>query len=232
MPTAVPAEADRLLVVMSDIEMGAGGETDDFPETDALGRLLLEYNDAAYDQVAVHLVFNGDTFDFLKTPVDGDYPRHVDAVTALAKVSRVAAVHADFFAAVAEFLSRPDRHVSFVVGNHDAEIVFPEVQDELRRLCGGSPRVTFPGFSFDVGEVHIEHGSQADRMFRMDPDAPLLETDEGRILNLPWGSVALLEVAIPLHPMLHLLDRVRPRRKLFELMPEAKELLLGRYWRY
>ncbi len=228
----VPAEADRLLVVMSDVEMGGGGETDDLPSTEALGRLLLQYNEPAYAGVAVHLVFNGDTFDFLKTSLDGDYPRHIDAARALAKVSRVAAAHADFFEAVTAFASRPDREVSFIVGNHDAELVFPEVQREIRRLCGGSSRVTFPGFSLDIGQVHVEHGSQADRMFRMDPDEPLLDTDEGRILNLPWGSVALLEVAIPLHPVLHLLDRVRPRRKLFELMPEAKELLLGRYWRY
>lgn len=228
----IPAEADRLLVVMSDIEMGSGGETDDFPDTAALARLLLQYNAPTYDHVAVHVVFNGDTFDFLKTPLEGDYPRRVTAARALAKLTRVAAVHGDFFEAVAELLSRPDRRVSFTIGNHDPELVFPEVQREIRRLCGGSDRVTFPGFSLEVGQVHIEHGSQADRMFRMDPDEPLLDTDEGPILNLPWGSVALLEVAIPLHPVLHLLDRVRPRPKLFELMPEAKELLLGRYWRY
>jgi UDP-2,3-diacylglucosamine pyrophosphatase LpxH len=232
MLTSVPAEADRLLVVMSDIEMGNGGETDDFPHTLALGQLLLEYNGPAYDHVVVHLVFNGDTFDFLKTPLQGDYPRHITAVRALAKLELVASVHADFFEAVAAFVARPDRQVSFLVGNHDPELVFTAVQAEIRRLCGGSNRVTFPGFFLDVGQVHIEHGSQADRMFRMDADQPLLQTDEGPILNLPWGSVALLEVVIPLHPILHLLDRVRPRAKLFEIMPEAKELLLGRYWRY
>lgn len=69
--------ADRLLVVLSDIEMGAGGAWDDFPHCDRLGELLLSYAGPEHANRAVDLVFNGDTFDLLKTNVDGAYPRHI-----------------------------------------------------------------------------------------------------------------------------------------------------------
>ena len=45
-------DADRLLVVFSDVEMGAGGALDDFPRSDFLSNLLLDYCTPEYDGVA------------------------------------------------------------------------------------------------------------------------------------------------------------------------------------
>lgn len=226
-----PPGADRLVVVMSDIEMGAGDVTDDFPHTEFLAELI-----ASYDQhvdLDVDLVFNGDTFDFLRVDVDGHYPRHITAEIAMTKLDRVAEVHRGFFQAIDAFLrtGRRERRVHFVAGNHDAELVFKVVQDALRARCGGSDRISFPGFELEIGELLIEHGSQGDVMFRMDP-GQLFAGERGELLNLPWGTLALLEVAIPLYPALYHLDRVRPRDRLFEALPELKELLLGRSWKY
>jgi hypothetical protein len=53
-----------------------------------------------------------------------------------------------------------------------------------------------------------------------------------RLLNLPWGAVALLDVAIPLSPVLYHHDRLRPRAELLSLMPELRRLLLGAFLRY
>ncbi|RMD97288.1 MAG: hypothetical protein D6812_15545, partial [Deltaproteobacteria bacterium] len=51
----IPPGSDRLLVVMSDIEMGSGGVTDDFPHSDFLAELILAYNDPPFDAIAVDL---------------------------------------------------------------------------------------------------------------------------------------------------------------------------------
>jgi hypothetical protein len=214
--------------------MGGGGEVEDFPHPGLLGRLLGTCDEPPHDAIEVDVVFNGDTFDLLKIPLNERYPRHITAEAALEKLAAIAAAHRPFFESLGEFLSSrgATRRVHFIVGNHDAELLFPQVQAEIRRLCGSSDGVSFPGFSLDIGQVHIEHGSQADRMFQMDADKPFLDSDDGPILNLSWGSLALLEVAVPLYPLLHHLDRVKPRARLFEVMPEVKELLLGRYWRY
>lgn len=235
-PHRIPG-ADRLLVVVSDVEMGAGGNYDDFPQSDFLGALMLRYNQPPYDGVAVDFVFNGDTFDLLKTSHQDGYPHHVTAEVAAGKFQRVAAAHRGFFQALGEFLrfSGPARRAHFLVGNHDLELLFPEVQQAiLDQLGEGLPpwAVSFPGMELDIGEVHIEHGAQADPLFRVDPGRPFLKQEQGPILNLPWASVAIKEVALPLQPVLHHHDRLRPRRQVFELMPEIKELLVGTYWRY
>ena len=229
----VPPDADRLLVVLSDIEMGAGGPHDDFPHDAFLAELLLRYTQPPYDRLKVELIFNGDTFDTFKTSLFGAYPRHISAQVALDQFNRVATAHPTFFAALAEFLrvGAGRSQVHFIVGNHDLALLFEEVQAAIRALIG-EEGVHFPGFEMDVGDVRIEHGNQADVMFKMDPRELFVSYRGERILNLPWGCTALTDVALPMQPYLYFLDRLKPRPLLLELLPEVRELLVGAYWRY
>jgi hypothetical protein len=146
----------------------------------------------------------------------------------------VTRAHPLFFDAVREFLARTGERgrVHFVIGNHDPELLFPEVQAVVRRLCGDDERVAFPGFSLDLGRVHVEHGSQLDPLFRMDPTRPFVEYRGERLLNVTWAMVALLDVAIPLQPLLHHHDRLKPKQLVLELIPEIKELLTSSFWTY
>ena len=231
-----PGEADRLLVVMSDIEMGAGGRLDDFPHSDWLGDVLLAYGQERFDDLEVDLVFNGDTFDLLKTPWRGTHPHHITQEIAAGKLGLIVQAHPGFFDALGEFLAPgPDRRRAwFVVGNHDVDLFFAAAREGIRERIG-APResVRFPGPEVDIGDVHIEHGSQADGMFVVDPLAPFVMHEGERILDLPWGTIGLLEMAMRLQPLLYHHDRLRPREVLFDLLPEVKELLRTvafRYW--
>ena len=225
--------SDRLLVVSSDLEMGAGGPTDDCPHSACIGQRLLEYGSFG---TPIDFGFNGDTFDFLKTDLDGRHPRHITEALALAKLNRIAGAHEGFFASLRELIAkrRGRRRLHFIIGNHDFELFFPSVQHRIRRLCGASEEdVLFPGLELDIGDVHLEHGSQGDALFRVDPARPFIEHEGRRILNLPWGNVSLIDVALPYHAELHHLDRIKPKQALFTALPEAKELLLARardYW--
>ncbi len=232
-PRPLPA-CDNLLVVMSDIEMGAGGTQDDFPHSDFLAELFLSYNQPPFSELPVDLVFNGDTFDFLKTACDGTYPRHITADMALGKAETIARAHPRFFEGVSEFLShrQAPRHVHFVVGNHDAELLFPEVQRYLRGLTRQGRAVHFPGFELDFGAVHIEHGSQLDPMFAMNPDELFVPFDDTEVLNISWGASALLDTVMAVQPLFCFHDRLKPRERVFELLPEMKEYLVGTFWQY
>lgn len=220
---------DRTLLVLSDIEFGAGGLVDDFPHDDLVREILDGY---ASHPERVDLVLNGDTFDFLRTPLDGQFPAHVTSAIASAKLHRMAAAHAGFFDAVREFLAQGERRVHFVVGNHDAELLFPTIQATLSERCGAPDKVRFPGFFLRVGPVHIEHGSQLDPLFAMEPDHPFVGDPDDPILNLPWGTIALLSIWGEMKQELFALDRIKPRERLFELVPDARSLMLRQSWKY
>lgn len=236
---AIPhrSEVDRLVLVLSDIEMGAGGRVDDFPHSAFLGEMLLRFNEEPYAHIPIDIVFNGDTFDLLKTALDTDdpYPRHITVDVALQKFARIEAAHPRFFRAIQELVNHQvaERHVFFIVGNHDPELLFPAIQKRIHTLCGDKhDHIHFPGWSLDIGKVHIEHGSQHDTMFVMDPKHPFAHFNHHEVLNLPWGAVALLDTVIPLQPLLWFHDRLKPKDQVFDLIPELKELLVSAFWRY
>ena len=66
--------ADRLLVVMSDIEMGAGGPLDDFPHSDFLAEVIHAYGRGPFGDLQVDLVFNGDTLDLPESSAGSSPP--------------------------------------------------------------------------------------------------------------------------------------------------------------
>jgi len=222
---------DRLVVVISDIEMGAGGPFDDFPHTEFLADLIASYNRHPHDELAIDLVFNGDTFDLLKTDFEGKFPHLIDARVAMGKMQRIIDAHGAFFDSLIAFLGGRDRRVYFTVGNHDMELLFPEVQVQIQRRLNNPQMVHFAGMKLDIGDIHIEHGQQADPMFRM--ERPYFIDYEGRrILNLPWGAVALLDVALPLRHVLYHHDRLKPREEAFRLLPDVRDFLIDRFWQY
>ncbi|MBT3223961.1 MAG: hypothetical protein HN348_33250 [Proteobacteria bacterium] len=233
-PFGPPPGSDRLLVVFGDIEMGAGGLGDDFPHDDFLIDVLEAYNKPPFDQVAVDIVFNGDTFDFLKTSIDHKYPRHITEDIALGKAKRVLAAHEQFCNGLGRFLDFEGaaRNAYFIVGNHDLELVFAAVRQTIATQIGRPRQVHFPGFRLVVGNCHIEHGNQQDTMFAVDESQLLINYEGKPIINLPWGTVALLDVAMPLQPYLFVLDRMKPRNRVFELLPQIKALVVNEYWRY
>jgi len=224
----------RKVIILSDIEMGGGDKFDDFPHTDFLSEFLEGYNDESYLDVELDLVFNGDTFDFLKVDIGGAFPHLIDEHIALAKLSRISRAHHQFFKTIQNFIEcgRRPRRVHFIVGNHDMELFFPKVQEKVIELCGGSGQIFFPGFQLTIRDLYIEHGNQRDTLFSIDPQSVFLEHEQRNVLKLPWATVTLLNAILPYREDLFMLDRIKPRHLLFEYIPELKEYLLGLLWRY
>ena len=225
----------RRIVVFSDSELGVGGQIDDFPFDTWFGELIRDARKRTPSGVELVLVFNGDTFDFLKAPLrDGGLPRFVTADHALEKLEQMAEVHHDFFDSLGAVLRDKSARTRalFTVGNHDYDLVFPRVQTRLRELLGFPSTLSFVGEGIELGDAWIEHGSQEDTMFRFDFDRPTIEWEGTEVLNLPWGAVGTIDVALPVQHLFAHHDRMRPRGLVFELMPELRELLVGKAYRY
>src|SRR6266566_10144137 len=93
----------------------------------------------------IELVINGDCFDFLAT-APYDTGGIIDISTSLEKLSKIIATHTPFFEALRRFIETPERHVTFITGNHDIELRLARVQEEISTAIGGehvTERVSF-----------------------------------------------------------------------------------------
>ena len=90
-------------------------------------------NAFADDTDAVELVINGDCFEFLFME---PYAKHgiTYPAQALAKLERVIDGHRPFFDTLQRFISRNGRQITFIIGNHDVELAFKDVQERISEL--------------------------------------------------------------------------------------------------
>lgn len=206
---------DKEIIVIGDIEMGAGNLTDDFISDKSLSGLILELKVREHP---VDLILNGDTFDFLKCPSQLTpktiYPRHITKHVSLVKLKLIYNAHRPVFQALKEFVAEPGKSVYFILGNHDPDLVYPEVQQQLQRLLGNSERVIFPGRHYRYGSVHVEHGHQYDFLSAVNFDKLFLEYKGESILNLSFVTFGLISAFMNYKEQYPFMERIFPRPEL------------------
>lgn len=155
----------------------------------------------------VELVLNGDIFDFdsvLRLPEEaifsisrlekkrGLFPREERSCF---KIKVILEDHAAFVKALSEFIRRGNR-VVFVIGNHDLELHFPQVQQEVRHALDltqeHQKQVRFVEWFYISNEdTLIEHGNQYDPYCLCeDPINPYVQGYNFVSLRLPFGNLA------------------------------------------
>lgn len=155
----------------------------------------------------VELILNGDIFDFdsvLALPEKptfriswlerkrGLFPR---AERSRFKIQKILQDHPNFVRALRDFVLRNHR-VVFVIGNHDIELHFPEVRNEIFSALAlpeeAQPRVRFcEWFYLSNQDTLIEHGNQYDPYCVCeDPINPLIRGSHFVSLKLPFGNLA------------------------------------------
>lgn len=183
------------IVIVSDLHMGRGKN----PETRRFFSLETFFYDEDFsrfcdylcrDAVARNapfkLIFNGDTFDLLRIEPDPAAPgatgrerRFGPAHTPVAAAKTVAQIligHPGFVRGVAQVLNA-GFEVILLPGNHDIEVQWEPVQQEVRLALMGSIRANYgenaeiaaqpllrfePWFHHEPGRIWIEHGCQYD----------------------------------------------------------------------
>ena len=210
------------IIVIGDIEMGAGNLTDDFIADRKLSSLILEL---AKRRHPVDLVLNGDTFDFLKSPSQlqphTKYPRHITKEISLAKLQLIYNAHKPVFEALAEFVKKNDnqksnaKHIYFILGNHDHDLVYPEVQEQIRKLLGNGKKIKFPGLTYTERGVYVEHGQQYDFLFKVNFDQLFSNYEGQSILKLPFVSLGLISRFMKFKEENPFIERIFPRPALF-----------------
>ena len=219
----------KLALVLSDLHIGGGhrkGQVnlyDDFREDGRLEQLIARYTQGKHEGAEVHLALNGDIFDLLKVPVNGKFPEAITERLALMKLEQCIRGHPRVIKAFSTLLgATPQNRITFQPGNHDMEFFFPGVQRMFCRAVTGEdvhPRLRFiteqPFFDLEDG-IQLHHGHQFEVIQAMDWKKLILTRGQREpILNLPWGSLFVLQVVNRLMVERPYLDKVMPFWPLF-----------------
>lgn len=226
--------ATHNLLVISDLHLGEGIrplDEDDDPRVEALDEALVgflaHYATHRLDGRPWRLVVNGDMVDFIAVclmpeqaelvhglhPDDHIYGLGDRPHAAAAKMRRVVERHHRVFCALAGFVGQGN-DLALVLGNHDAEFHWPEVQSLLRQTLAElwshrqesgergvrrpeqvSGAVSFhPWFYLEEGVAWIEHGHQYDPYCSFDD--VLSPSIDQRDLDPNVGTAILRYVAV------------------------------------
>lgn len=183
--TAKPATPTEKIFIISDIEMGRGDLMDDFHNDQLLIDFINKINSESTG-LKTALVLNGDTLDFMKMAYKDTYHRYITEEISLWKLTEIIRVHSGVFEAWKNFLKDPLHSLHFVIGNHDADLIWPQVQEKIRNTLAAGSRIFFD-YHFNHKDIHAEHGHLADPFFHIDIRKPIIKYQGKKILNLAWG---------------------------------------------
>ncbi len=223
--------SDQFIIVISDCHLSAGrffegrqNIHEDFHFDDEMSDFFDYFSTGAFGEgpqgpVEVELFINGDYLDFLNVPTDGEFEDSVTESLSLAKLEAVIAGHPKVMAALRRFASRPKKKITYLIGNHDADLFFPKIQERIVREWDPdgqypSERVTLIVDRDRIqraGGVEIHHGNQFEAIHVLDFKHPVVQEGAREpVLNIPWGSLYVLKILNRLKWEREFIDKVRP----------------------
>lgn len=191
---------EKTILIVSDLHLGAGdtiegkkNPLEDFHFDEKFANLL-EWKSSQNEQPFEMLIL-GDAFDFPQViPEIGlqcpDPRLGTTEEESLGRLEHIIQGHRTFFITLKQFLSAGNK-VRFIRGNHDIDLIWPEVQARLRREIGGGSNLIFEdSHIYRYMGLYCEHGNQysAENYFR-DPYSPVVTDPQGDDrLERCWGT--------------------------------------------
>lgn len=227
-----PENKKKYKIVISDCHLSAGrffegqlNPHEDFHHDDDMVQFFDYFTVGQYgthldgSAVEVELIINGDYFDFLNVPIHGEFEESITEKMAIYKTEAIINGHPRVMEALRRFATHPGKTITYLVGNHDAELFFPSVRERITQewdpegkfpsrkvvLVANRDRLTYEG------GVEVRHGNQFEAANMMNFEKPILsEYVDEPILNLPWGSIYVLKIINRMKWERAYVDKVRP----------------------
>lgn len=213
----------KLVLVISDLHLSAGkmikgkrNLLEDFHYDNELIDFLEYYSSQDYQDLNVELVINGDFLDFLAVPYVEFYDDEFWSETAaLAKLRMIMTAHVGVLESLKKFLSKPNKSIVYIIGNHDAEFVFDSLKEEFLNFFGEFKKNIILSNSITthipVKGVSIQHGHQYERAHEFDQENAVVETLNGEKYFIPpWGSYYVTNVVNKYKHERSFINSVRP----------------------
>lgn len=218
----------KTILVISDLHLSAGvtidnkrNDLEDFHSDRELVEFIEFFSSGEFLNNSVELVINGDFLDFLAVPY---VPFHEDEFwsqeAALYKLKIIFQSHPEVFLAMEKFLRLPDKQITYVLGNHDAEMVFEVLQEEFLSYFSPAARsnLKIRNFSFSeyvpIPGIMIKHGHEYELAHHVSQNDCIITDEENRKYFLPpWGSYYVTRVINRFKRERKYINSVRPIRK-------------------
>ena len=225
------SEPEKFKIVVSDCHLSAGrfyegrlNVHEDFHFDQEMCNLIEYFSTGTYGEgpqgpVEVELFINGDYLDFLNVPVQGEFEDAITEELSLLKLEAILSGHSQVMKALRQFAAKPNKKITYLIGNHDADLFFPRVRERIIREW--DPEGKFPSEKVELiadqdrvrfeGGVEIHHGNQFEAVHVLDFEKPILKSYLNQpVLKLPWGSFYVLKIVNRLKWEREFIDKVRP----------------------
>ena len=197
----------KTVLIISDLHLGAGSHfegkpnfLEDFYHDKELVEFFDYYSTESYETLDVELVINGDFFDFLAVPFVSYFDDEFwTQAAALDKLKIILNAHSEVIKGMDDFLKKKNKKIVYIIGNHDAELVFKGVREHFISILSKEAR---KNFSFYLeGEYHpvegvlIKHGHEYERAHQFNPIKSIIKCSANvEYFVPPWGSHYVIRV--------------------------------------
>jgi UDP-2,3-diacylglucosamine pyrophosphatase LpxH len=204
--------------IFADLHLGEGKDNnleyfESYSEFERTIHLIIEHCGAE----PITICFLGDTFDFLSVEYRGKTLAEATEVAALYQIDQIFKAHPVVIKSMRWFLSCGGK-IKFFIGNHDLALVWPQVQNYIRRELAGQLKNPDEAIEFLLEErksgVYFTHGNNAE---------PMQATPKNVFLTKRWGK----PLSIPLlrHPY-----GSHAKTDLANALARGSKLRKGNYW--
>lgn len=211
----------QIKLVVSDLHLGVGRDLpngtlnplEEFYFDQKFEEFVSFYMTGKYEDHEVEIILNGDIFNFLQIDYKGHFIGVITESISVNKMERIISGHPKFFQSLKKFSEKGNK-ITYVVGNHDQEMMWPRVREIVNLAVG--QRVKYKNVVYFFDGVHIEHGHMHEAANRMNPKQFFLRKNLAEpILNLPFGSHFFVDCVLKLKFEYPYVDKIRPFGKAF-----------------
>jgi UDP-2,3-diacylglucosamine pyrophosphatase LpxH len=221
------SEIHKTILVVSDLHLSAGMNIhsrknllEDFHYDKELIEFIEYHISGNFIDREVELVINGDFFDLLAVPFvpyfDDEY---WSEEAALEKLKMIVEAHKGVIQALKFFLKFPRNKLIYIIGNHDAELIFPALQNYVYSLFNETDRSKLrillnEGQSYSPVEgIEVKHGHEFELAHHFSSQSLITDIDGNKYFLPPWGSYYVTRVINKFKEGRDYINAVRPVNK-------------------
>lgn len=214
----------KLVLLISDLHLSAGASVkgkrnnlEDFHSDQELEDFLSFYSSTQNTAQEVELIINGDFLDFLAVPFVEYYEDEFWSEKATVdKLEMIYQAHVSVFEALDEFAQNQNFKITYIIGNHDAELILPAVRDKFLSYFSEDAQLNIEIMEASVEYsplpgVCVKHGHEYEFAHHFDKASSIIESNKGeRYFLPPWGSYYVIQVINKFKQERIYINQIRP----------------------